>query len=269
MSIIKENIWYNGEDMNLKINFGAHDNFDGWQQEIDRQTSVVTADSINDVVDEEKRRFKKEGGTGTLRLKFNFWNGATHVPDYNAAGFTDNELDTQTLNVRNSFWIFDYYDSFDSNNQQKIFTQYMTKMGKLPRYPQNSEFNLDGKQDQLYYWQIPLSYLNTITGNTVTGYMKISFFNAKTGAVQLFVNKANSSYYTGQKMFFEATLDVTNMTWLFATSNYPVVEGDELVNSAYVERVNETVDKFDNQKQVPPTGNTFTYNFNDVTYVTT
>ena len=268
MSIIKENIWYNGEDMNLKINFGAHDNFDGWQQEIDRQTTVVAADSINDVVDEETRRFAKEGGTGNQRLKFKFTTGVIGY-SYAFAGFTLEEIEIKSLNFRNSFWIFDYYDSFDSNSQQKIFSTYLTKIGNAPTYTTNTEFNISGKDDQLYYWYVPQSYIDTITGGTVTGYMKISFFNAKDGKVYLFINKANESFYTGQRMYFEVTLDVINNTWLFATSNYPIVEGEILLNSIYVDRVNDTVDDFDNQRQVPPTGNTFTYNFTKANYVIT
>ena len=45
----------------------------------------------------------------------------THTPSYTAAGFTTDELADKSLNVRNSFWIFDYYDSFDPNKQIKLF----------------------------------------------------------------------------------------------------------------------------------------------------
>lgn len=279
MSIIKETIRYNGSlvgfsgntniltgvTMNLKIAFGSHDNFTGFQQEIDGETQFATIESINSAVDEEKRKFMLVPQTLPLLLKFNFYNHSSGIysASYHNAGFTTEELVSDTLNVRNSFWIFDYYDSFDSNNQKKIFTTYLTKIQNGPfSHTANPEFTIDSAAKQLYYWYIPLSYINTITGSTINGYTKISFFNAKTGNVQLFYNEANESISTGQRMFFETELNVDNMTWIINTSNYPNVIGKELVNSKYVERVNDTYDKFDNQKQVPPSGNTYNYTTN-------
>lgn len=276
MSITKETIRYNpnlvrldsstglitGDTMNIKISFGSHDNFTGLQQEIDNQTTFTTVDLINPVTDEEKRRFRKANAPITQSFVFRFYNGAIYTPSYTAAGFTSDELTGKTLNVRNSFWIFDYYDSFDPNKQIKLFSTYLTMIGTTPL------FSVANTDSQLYYQYVPKSYSDTLTGLTVTGYVKISFFNAKTGKVQLFTNERNSSKDTGEVMCFPIELDLNNKTWKYLiTGTGTDVKGKELVNSAYVDRVNDTVEDFDNKQQVYPTGNTYNYQDND--YLTT
>ena len=254
--MIKEKIKYNGQDMNLKVSFGSHDSFTGFQQEIDNETQFVTIESINSAIDEEKRKFKLIPENIIKIFTFNFYDGSIYSSNFINAGFTTDELASKTLNVRNSFWIFDYYNSFDSNNQKKIFTTYLTTIGGMPQY------NVSNSSNQLYYWYVPLSYINSISASTIIGYTKISFFNAKTGDVQLFYNQANESMSTGQKMFFETELNLNNMTWTFKTSNQPNIIGKELVNSKYVERVNDTFNKFNNKKQILPSGNTYDYRTN-------
>lgn len=274
MSITKETIRFNpnlygfsgdtltGNSMNIKISFGSHDNFTGLQQEIDRQTSITTADLINPVTDEEKRRFGKADAPITQVFQFRFYNGATHTPSYTAAGFTTEELSATTLNVQNSFWIFDYYDSFDPNKQVKLFSTYLTTIGTTP------SFSVANEDSQLYYQYVPKSYTDTLTGLTVTGYMKISFFNAKTGKVQLFLNERNISKDTGEVICFPVELNLYYRTWTYLiTGTGTQVKGKELDNSVYTDRVNATVEDFDNQKQVYPIGNTYNYQDND--YLTT
>ena len=262
MSIIKQKIRYDGNDMNLQINLGSFDNLFGLQQEIDSETQYESNRSINNVIDEEKRRFKL-GTTDTQRIKFLFYNSSTglYTPHFTNAGFTNNELTTKNIKVRNSFWIFDYYDDFDPNSQNKIFTQYITRIGTAPIY------DINDSDDQIYYWYVPLSYINKFTGNTVNGYMKVSFFNSKTGKLILFYNSANESLHTPQKMYFECVLNLQNKTWIFNTSNYPNVIGKEILTNAYVERINDTYSKFTQKKQNPPSGNTYNYKTN--TYLKT
>ena len=253
-----------GDTMNIKISFGSHDNFSGLQQEIDRQTSITTIDLINPVTDEEKRRFGKASAPITQTFNLRFYNGATHTPSYTAAGFTTDELTDKSLNVRNSFWIFDYYDSYDPNKQVKIFSTYLTTIGTVP------SFAIADTDDQLYYQYVPKSYTDNFTGLTVTGYMKISFFNAKTGKVQLFTNDRHASKSSGEVMCFPVELDLYYRTWEYlvtGTGVGTIVMGSELDNSVYTDRVNATVEDFDNVQQVYPDGNTYNYEDND--YLTT
>ena len=276
MSITKETIRYNpnrvklnpstglitGDTMNIKISFGSQDNFDGWQQEIDRQTSITTADLINPVTDEEKRRFGRTTSPASQAFEFVFYNGSTYDDSYIAAGFTTEELYSQTLNVRNSFWIFDYYDSYDPNNQIRLFSTYKTTIEEEP------VFSMTDSSNQMYYQYVPKSYTDTLTGLTVTVYAKISFFNGKTGKIQLFTNERNSSKNTGEVMCFETELILYNKTWRYLVpSPGTQIKGKELANSSYVDRVNDTVEDFDNLQQMPPTGNT--YNYQDNNYLTT
>ena len=275
MSITKETIRFNsnllvsgatgitGDTMNIKISFASQDNFSGLQQEIDRQTSITTVDLINPVTDEEKRRFVKASSPSIQAFNFRFYNGAAYVPSYTAAGFTTAELEDKTLNVRNSFWIFDFYDSYDPNKQIRLFSTYYTQIkSSTPSFPAANVNN------QLYYLYVPKSYTDTFTGLTATVYAKISFFNAKTGKLQLMLNERNLSKTTGEVMCFKVELDLYYRTWKYIiTGTGTDVKGKELANSAYVDRVNDTVNDFDNQQQVYPDGNTYNYQDND--YLTT
>lgn len=276
MSITKETIRYNpnlvqtngsgqvtGTTMNIKISLGSHDNFSGFQQEIDRQTSFTTTDLINSVTDEEKRRFSKTDTPGIQVFEFRFYNGSTHQSSYIAAGFTADEIDEQSLNVRKSFWIFDFYDSYDPNKQERLFSTYNTKITSVtPSFPVTIPDN------QLYYLYVPKSYTDSVTGYTVTVYARISFFNAKTGKIQMMMNERNISKSTGEVMCFPVELDLYNKTWNYIiTGTGTEVKGVELANSPYIDRVNATVGGFDNLQQVYPTGNTYNYQDND--YLTT
>jgi len=270
MSIIKERVRFNsnligisgntniitGNTINFKFSLGLKDNFIGYQQEIDSLTSFTTIDLVNPVVDEEKRKFKLNPlPDSTITLQFKFYSGTSSPPyqtSFKNAGFTDNEINQNNFNLLNSFFILDFYNTYDINTQIKIFTTYLTKKGATPIYSINANIN-----NQLYYWYVPISYM---TGTTAIGYVKFSFFNAKTGKLTLFYNENNITPETAEKLFFKVELNQVNKTWKFLTSQYPIINAKEFINSTqYINRINNTYDKFDNLSQTYPTGNTFNY----------
>jgi hypothetical protein len=264
MSVIKETIRYRNSDMNLKIKLGSNDAFTGYQQEIDNLTQITTASLINPATDAEMRRFKHYTDVSTT-LNFQFYDGA-YGTSFLLAGFTFEEATLRSLNLQNSFFILDYYDSFDYYTQNKIFTTYLTKIPNvISSYTISPTSN-----NQFYRWYVPVSYIEAQTGTTVTGYVKFSFYNAKTGKVQLFYNLTNESLSTSEKMYFKTILNLQNNTWQIISSMFPTITAKELMystNKLYVDRVNDTFDNYDNLKQNYPTGNTF--NYVDGSYLTT
>ena len=174
MPIIKEKIKYLGDSMNIKFNLGSDDNFLGYQQEIDNLTQVVSLDLVNPEIDVEERRFESHNPTEiATQLQFQFFN-VIFQPSFYAAGFSNNDITSQSSNMLNSFFILDFYDTYDVNTQTKIFTTYLTKISVTPDYTA-PEYNIT-KTNQLYYWYIPIWYLNTQTGSTATGYVKFRRF---------------------------------------------------------------------------------------------
>lgn len=265
MSIIKERVRLNNRDINLKIRLCSDDAFTGYQQEIDNLTTITTNSLINPVSDAEVRKFKYFTNDVTT-LRFYFYNSTTDTSLSFFTNFTGSELARKSPNVANSFFILEYYDSYDIYEQNKIFTTYLTKIGITPNYIINSN-------SQFYNWYIPTSYIESQTGNTVTGYTKFSFYNAKNGRISVFYNNDYESDSTSKRMYFKTILNRVNKTWEIQTPSYSslhAINAKELkftTYSKYSERVNDTIDRFENLAQSFPTGNTF--NFVDGSYFIT
>lgn len=281
MSIIREKIRFNnnlvkltggttgftGTTMNLRISLSSTDNLIEYQQEIDRLTQFTTLDLVNPVIDGEERRFKlNPNPSANITLVFQFYNvtATTYQILFTAAGFTADEIANKSLNLLNSFFILDFYDTFDINSQTKIFTTYLTKVLVPVTGIYNSQYTIGAtNNNQFYRWYVPISYF---TGTTMTGYVKLSFFNAKTGKVTAFFNADNISLTTPEYLFFKTQLDRSNMTWKFLTALYPTITAKEVINNIlFADKVNNTVVNMDNLQQNPPSGTT--YDFKTNTYL--
>lgn len=267
MSIIKEKVRYNyngisGDTLNMKISLGSRDAFTGYEQEIQNLTEFTGTDLVNPLIDGEMRRFKYAGNSTTIN--FNFYNtGGTWQNTFLYAGFTANEIVFHATNTYNSFFILDYYDSYNSYTQNKIFTTYLTKILREPP-PYYSTYTISAAiNNQFYCWLVPQSYINERTGNTVTGYTKFSFYNAKTGKVQLFYNSDNSGLLTSEKLYFKTLLNLSNKTWQIVTPSltmFGLIIAKELpygTNVLYADKVNNTVNTIGNLAPNYPSGNTF------------
>jgi hypothetical protein len=250
---IKEKKLNNGLDGYIRISLSSNDEFLGHQQEIDNLTKFKSTDLVNPVVDVEKRKFKLDPTIPNTLIKF-YFSGATSFIN---AGFTGDEISGSTKNIKNSFFILDFYDTYDPNTQIKIFKTYLTKLDYEPIYNVSSNTS-----NQLYYWYIPVSYIESNTGNTITGYVKFSFYNAKTGSIALFYNNDNNTLTTPEKFYFKATLNLKKRTWKFVNSNVTAIEQRYTGLINYNKRIDDTFNKLTLQKQVFPTGNTYNYKTN-------
>lgn len=256
----KEKIKFKGRDMNIQFTLGGNNNLLGFQQEIDKFTQIKTTNSINEGRDQEVRRFKFI--LENIFLLFSFWDGLNYGSSFIKAGFTSAEINGLSDNFLNSYFILDFYDTFNPNIQNKIFSTYLTKLG----LDDHSWFILTD-DIQFYKLAIPIDYFDKQTGNTITGYTRFSFYNAKTGKVQLFYNNDNAGLTTPEKMYFKTILTLNNKTWKIDTpaithpviKNIPAKELKYSENKGYIDRYNETFEDYDNLQQVFPSGNTFNY----------
>lgn len=270
MFVKNEIIKFNGLDVNINISLGSILNQVGEQQAIDNLTQSVGESLINPIVDGEVRRFNYMDNSGAMTLNFFFYYNNQHQNTFIAAGFSDAEISKTNLRVLNSFYILDFYDTFDTYTQTKLFSTYLTKINdssninKIPKYV----IQLSNNLNQIYYLNIPQMFIDKQTGNTTTIYVKFSFFNAKTGKIVLFYNKDNDDDVvirkTPEKMYFKVILDLINMTWKIDTPSFNLnynVNAYESPQSTYVDRIDNTVDKFDNMQQNYPSGSTFNSKF--------
>jgi hypothetical protein len=265
MSIIKEQIKYLGKDMTINFNLGSNDDFLGYQEEIDNLTEFTSAELVNPDIDLEERKIKYASNIGPLTLTFQFHvTGNVFASTFYAAGFGTNDISGSTTNMQNSFFILDFYDTFDTYTQTKIFTTYLTKLigndaygnrTYTPVYVINS-----GVTNQLYYWYVPISFLNAQTGTTVTGYTKFTFYNAISGKTAVFYNLDNINLTTAEQMYFKSVIDLTGMTWRIITPSFPNVIAQQLWTSPdYNQKVDDTITNFNNEAQNYPSGNSFNY----------
>lgn len=257
MSIIKKKIKYTGNDTSIKFSIGGIDGLVGYQQEIENLTTNTGINLINPTNDVEKRKYKLDPGISLTRFRFDF----NDMPFFTNIGFTLNEIQENANSFANSFFIFDYYDSYNPNTQIKLFTTYITKLVTYPYYI--SYYPVSSSTSQIYYWYVPVSYISAQTGNTSTCYLKFSFYNAKTGKIIPFYNLYNSNLLTPEKLYFKVELNHVNKTWkVINTEDYFVRAISFTTSSAYMDRINNTYEKFDNIIQTYPTGNSYNYKTN-------
>ena len=127
MQIIKEKIKYNNQDVNLKISLSGGERISGLQQEIDNLTEETKEELVNPVIDNEVRRFSYVSGEGPTFLKYYFGASSPQV-SFTHSSFTTDEIRSSDPTLLNSFFILDFYDSYSSYTQTKIFTNYLTKV---------------------------------------------------------------------------------------------------------------------------------------------
>jgi hypothetical protein len=253
--------------LNLKFSLGSSIGLTGYQQEIDNLTIDTEDELINPVNDTEVRRFNS-----TIQNNLSFYfhldsainemaNNVDSISFINA-GFTQDEIDFNRDTIRNSFFILDFYDTYNPNTQIKIFTTYLTKIlanNNTANYLVGTSplINFLKIKNQFNYWYVPQSYID-LSNVYATGYIKFSFYNAKYGKIQLFYNRDNQALKTPEKLYFKAILNLTSRTWSFSTTSSPNINAYELYNSStYTNKINNTVSDFNNLKQNYPTGNTF------------
>lgn len=286
MSIIKEKIQFTGRDINIKLNFGGGNNLYGYDQEVNSLLLGEANESINPYDDNEVLRFslapKPPQFTGETRLFLEFYSSV--LDEYSDsllyAGFTENEVRNYEETLRNSFFIFDFYNNFNQYNQDKIVTRYFTKVnivGRLGRRRRGD--NVSGVTivniPQVFYMNLPMNYLNETEDNILIGYLSIKFFNSKRSKLYQFYNNdfhSGTAFLTNspERMYFKTIINKENKTWTVDTPSMqqdnPMIHGRELITSqAYIDKIDNTLDKLDNIKQQYPLGDAFDYR--DQTYV--
>lgn len=265
MSIIKQQIKFLGDTMNLRFPISSNRTFLGYQQEIDNLTQFVSLDLVNPAVDVEERRVKYRGDIISIQLQFYFWSGTTGAT-FIKAGFTPYEISGLSDNMLNSFFIVDYYDSPDPNTQRKIFRTYLTKLIGNDAYGNKiytPTYYIGGSAvNQLNYFYVPKWYLDAQTGTSVTGYLKFTFYNAINGKTSSFYNNANNYdpiNKTPEFMYFKVNIRLADLTWEFNTPPTDIVAVELHGNTAYDKKVDDSIINYDNQAPNYPSGNSFNY----------
>jgi hypothetical protein len=257
MQLIREKNKPIGRDVNIKIPLGSMYDLNGLQQSINDYVVRETAESINPVTDGETFKFVLNSGSNEP-FNFKFKDGINYSTLFTFAGFTQAEIDNKDDVFTNSFFIMQIVDSINSENQILLHNSYYNGYSFDTN---NAEFSL-GKSNEFMNLYIPEWFLNENPENRIDVFATFYFYNAKTGKLQVFYNENNESDTTEEKMYYEIQLypNFDFKKWgNFVTS----MDMKELDNSAYVNKVNESLDSFNNEAPVFPEGEQFN---NDGTY---
>jgi hypothetical protein len=269
----KERIKLTSKDTIIKIQLSNSNDFTGYQQEIDKLTNFNTLDIVNPVEDEEIRRFKYMF-VNTHQISFGFEdvNPNTHEPSLKKIGFNDNEINTNNRAIQNSFYVVDFYDTFDKFSQTKIFSNYSSKIIPIDTDINNNTLDLDttiyklNNNSQFFYINVPIWFIESIMSgglNTTVLYARFLFYNAKTGKITSFYNSENDSLTTDERYYVRTEFNLVDYTWKFLGQNIDdfntvhLFEIDRNRNQNFNEKVNNTVNNINEERLNPPTGNIF------------
>jgi hypothetical protein len=245
---------------NFNFSLATNDDYIGYQQEIEALTTSTGDDLINPIIDGDITRFVFASDLSNLIFKFKFYddNSGTYLTNLNNSGLTDDDINKSKTTLLSSFFILDLYNSYDQNNQNKICTTYLTKINKSD-VAGKSEYTINStNKNQFSDWYVPNYFFDSETGETLSCYVKFSFYCGRTGNIVQFYNYENESLISSQKLFFNATLNLYNKTWVIDSNDTSVLNIMELKTApSYTNKISDAVSKVENRIQNYPVGNTF------------
>ena len=241
------------QDINIKIALSPDNILSGLSEDIVNFVEIETGLSINAADDGETYKYLP---TGETIMTFEFYSGTTYSADLYSAGFEASEIGF-TDPILSSFYLLTLFDTRSRSSQQKLHDGFFNGF-KFIAQSATTIYNIDADNEfsNLY---ITNDFINTLSGDT-TLYFTLSFFNGKTGAVQLFFNSGLTSNTTEDRNYFSLELNPTGKTYTWSSS----INAREITNTGFTKTYNETIDKFENQKPLFPSGNAVSGN----TYIT-
>lgn len=244
MSIIREKHILNDRDINLPIFLVSKQEIVGDYQEINEYTQKTAKENINKPNDKELKRFKYGDSLKELFFVMKYYDVSdeTYGPSLENLGFTKTEIRTYASNLRNSFFILDYFSDYKSNKRKKIISKYFTKISYVEN--NESEYYSFTNNNQLKYIDIPISHINTIEEDIFDVYLRVMFYNGKTGNIHLFYNEAKNDINNENKLFFKFTLNLNNFIWSIdsneLTNPFGILGKEMINNQNYLDRINKT-----------------------------
>lgn len=254
----------NGNDINLKFTLSDSLNIFGYDTIVNKNILEESINSINPFIDNEVVVFKpSQNMLDSVYVNIFTYDESisTYVNTITPFGFN---LDDYVLNSEkylNSFFIFEYYNNYDVYDKIKITTQYTQKItlglfGSIPIT--RGVINLNSFLSE---WYFPKSYINNISGDTIIGYVKLSAYNGNNGSIKQYVSDdyydsitKSFSISSPIRIFKRMEINIPNKTWEFIdyNENNDVIFYEMLNNPLYNIKINNTINKVNNERQTPP-----------------
>ena len=245
MRLIKEKIRLTNQDASIKIPLTSTDNRLGLQENINEFIERETGLSINPAEDAEKLLFT----TSSVKTHvFKFYKGGVYDSTLTNDTFTQEEINDKEAVVQGSFFIAQYYDSDDINNQTLLHTSYLNgfdfiENGESTNYGVSLLRNLEFLNIYL-----PMSFLSE-QENLFNIKARFFFFNSKNGWIVPFYNERLESDTTPKKLFFNATLNKSTKGYILGADSTLNIK--EINNAGYRNTITDKISKRKNEALSP------------------
>lgn len=233
-----------GNDYNIPVTLSSKNGFNGLTDGLNNFIEENTGLSINPAEDSEIVRYNT---TQTVNYYFQFYDSGTtsYALSLTNAGFTADDIYTNFISK--SYYTVQIYNSIKSESQKLLHIGFYNGYSFANTLSSTYTLTTDREFNSYYIKNIDITDL---TGNTV--YLKFSFFNAKTGKLQLFYNQLKSSDQTENIFYFDATINIANNT-INAGNNLNI---REYINFDYVNQINKNINVTPQERPSYPTGGT-------------
>ena len=245
----------NNQTTSVKIPLNSQNSISGDEQVIQRFVESETQLSVNSVNDGEKFIFSRRGSFKTI---FEFFRSSSGQYETSLAGFggfnLEEDIQGQSPALQNSFYIAQYYDTPDIDNQTLLHSSFLNGF-EIVKNGESTDYSatfIDGTElGDIYLTQ---EFLDS-QGDLFDIYVRYYFFNSKSGQVNVFLAKDNETLRTSQRLFYTVSVRKAerNFTYLSDSS----VELKEVNNIQYKNKIGNSVDKLPKEKPNPPIGNGF------------
>jgi len=247
----------NGETPTIKIPLVGQDELSGEEQEIQKYINTQTTLAVNQAIDGEKFIYKRR-----RNFEYNFQFYDYTLQTYNNSlltqGFTTNEFSNNVSSIQNSFFIAQYFDSTDLDNQTLLHASYFNgyqfiSNGVSTIY--NTSLIRNTELTQVFLSQ---QFINSKLDNRFDIYVRYYFFNSKTGGIIPMLATNNETLNTSSRLFYSVNINKTERN--FDIISQLQVNFKEVPNLNYRNKITNTVDTISREKQNPPLGQGFTNN---------
>lgn len=234
----------NGNDFTVPVSFKNETHLGDLSQDIDNLVTDQTQLAINPEQDGEKIRFVP---TASSVLTAYFWNGSSYVQNISPLDFPSVTALTTNAYI-NSFYIYQLYDTTNEFKQTLYHTGYINGFQFTNGLTSHYSWNTTYEYSDIH---LPKYFLDTLTANTFTMYMKLTFYSALTGKVHPFhhINPIVSE----SDMYLSLAFNLSGRTYTMNNSSFY-----EFNNVDYVNKINSNIDSITLLKPAYPSGNTFT-----------
>jgi len=264
---MKIKISKNNLSSNIVFNLDNKTNPIGTQKDVDDFIEYETNKAINIPTNNDILVFTPNSGMTTIQYGFYF------IDNDGVYGNTILNHDISEIEVsgdigKNCFYLLEFYDSYDSRKQTKLFQTYLIglKNSTLTTYIVNETTN-----KELLNWYIPeinLNSLLSITGNTLSGstvYCKFSFYNSKNGMFTYFSNPSFGDINGEIRNYFIGSIDITNKKYLLND----IYDIREIINNdLYTNKQQSNINTTPIYKPNYPSGNSTAINGDTIIYLT-